>query len=546
MPSFQWNLKSVNHYSSTPPILKSFGTINEKDVSQIPNVPWIDLDSGAMSLPDTCKGSVLLPLSLELIRKVFFYLSPLDWIKTLCCLNKYYLLITSASEDWRQFVIDEWHGKFWYIRSWRFTYINEYYRRGFWGKTNKYTKSIENISKLNIKEPHIPTNNNHSNHFDNNSEAMSKPIPPNDLSNKYNSNFSSSNESMNPFRDSLSNMIAIISHASIIPKNLPKLQPDSIDRIHRVTVKEFIDNYSSICKPVIITGAMDDWTAMTEWQKDRFVEKYGHLSFRTDQKYSTTKNNVKIRLDTYYQYLNNCKEDPDPIYIFDPKFSSRNAEFKQLNEEYNVEDYFKEDLLSLLGEKHRPRYKWLVVGSQKSGTDFHIDPYQTSAWNALIYGEKRWAFYPRDNLPLHLRKGNARRTPQEQSLCVDTYNHVPDLTKWTQPLYKCHSYNALKWFTNRYCETFVYGEPPLECIQRSGEIIFVPGSWWHMVLNITDITIAVTQNMANTQNFKQVFKEIWDYDEDMARKLRKKLIKANKSELLEGWSYEDDVVPMKD
>ena len=49
------------------------------------------------------------------------------------------------------------------------------------------------------------------------------------------------------------------------------------------------------------------------------------------------------------------------------------------------------------------------------------------------------------------------------------------------------------------------GTEALFCLQEPGDTIFVPGGWWHAVLNVTD-TMAVTQNYMNSINFDNVWR----------------------------------------
>lgn len=41
-----------------------------------------------------------------------------------------------------------------------------------------------------------------------------------------------------------------------------------------------------------------------------------------------------------------------------------------------------------------PQNTFFIVGGARTGTNLHVDPNCTSAWNALLCGRKRWALFP--------------------------------------------------------------------------------------------------------------------------------------------------------
>lgn len=257
------------------------------------------------------------------------------------------------------------------------------------------------------------------------------------------------------------------------------LENTRIDRIHcsNMTPSEFVHYFEEPSIPVIISGIpeREQWGAVDNWTFDNlhnFDDRYFKVG-EDDDGYK-----VKVRMKYFLKYMKKNSDD-SPLYVFDSNYDNDSVSKKLLND-YDIPSFFPDDLFALVGEKRRPPYRWFLTGPERSGTCVHIDPLGTSAWNTVIEGRKRWVIFK-------------PRTPK-------------DIVKGKDVILKGEDDEAINYFVDivprikkKYTDVKI-----IEFTQMPGDTVFIPGGWWHAVLNL-DNTIAITQNFCSRTNFEQVW-----------------------------------------
>ncbi|KAG1333885.1 F-box protein [Cocos nucifera] len=243
------------------------------------------------------------------------------------------------------------------------------------------------------------------------------------------------------------------------------LERDNIERRRGISVEEFVESFEEPNRPVLLEGCLESWPAMEKWTWEQLVKVCGDVKFAAGP--------VEMTLERYFRYADSAREER-PLYLFDPNFAKKVPE---MGSDYEVPVYFREDLFSFLGEE-RPDYRWVIIGPAGSGSSFHVDPNSTSAWNAVIKGSKKWVMFPPEIVPPGVHPS-------------------PDGAEVACPV------SIMEWFMNFYGACKNWKRRPIECICRTGEVVFVPNGWWHLVINLED-SVAITQNYVSRRNLLNV------------------------------------------
>ena len=279
----------------------------------------------------------------------------------------------------------------------------------------------------------------------------------------------------------------------------PSLFLNDIPKLSDLTPQEFSAGWAD--RPFILTEPVKSWRVFHDWDVNRLREQYASQIFRCEA--------VDWPMETYTQYMQNTN-DESPLYLFDSKFVERmglavGEPDDPGSEDSESIDYtppraFYPDLFNVFGDD-RPSHRWLIMGPPRSGSTFHTDPNGTSAWNAVIRGRKYWIMCPRPPPGVYVSE---------------------DESEVTSPS------SIAEWLLGFHAEARQMPDC-YEGICEEGEVLHVPGGWYHLVLNLPSASGTANDNIAITQNF---------VPEPRLKKVLRFL--KDKPDQVSGFSFSDD------
>jgi hypothetical protein len=317
-----------------------------------------------------------------------------------------------------------------------------------------------------------------------------------------------------------------------------------LDRRHasELTAEEFEEQYARRGRPVILRGYMDSWEECRQWVPASIRMDPEHEWGRANGTEQTAAivekraSNAAVVRAMFEEEL--AKRSTGPASAGSAYLMLRPAKpgvlkrallsgYSSRLPQFLARDFLRE--LCDVQNETLPK-AWVLPAVAGSGSSWHLDPFNTSAWNALLFGRKRWAMYPP---AISSASAASFRFPP----LIGPMEDVTDtLATAAATAVAAGDMRAGLWgaghrfktgtglspvqYVERVLPTVLAQQKqpaaenstappplPMQCVQHPGEIIFVPSGWWHQVLNL-DATGAVTENFANEHNVHAVLAEM--------------------------------------
>jgi hypothetical protein len=201
------------------------------------------------------------------------------------------------------------------------------------------------------------------------------------------------------------------------------------------------------------------------WTREGILREHGHKKIQISRSSDITNDlasgdigrdhkndNKELRVKRYLKDFANREltRSIDPRYFF----KNANEYFPEVLEDLEPNRYFEHETFSH-DQMRRDEIGLFVLGATNTSTFWHA---HTHAYRVLLYGATRWFLLP-------------------------PYTSVSALESLT---------SMQRWLGDHY-DTATRSLPsanglrPLECVQRAGEVTFVPTGWLHAIINLEPV-----------------------------------------------------------
>jgi Family of unknown function (DUF6065)/Cupin-like domain len=179
-----------------------------------------------------------------------------------------------------------------------------------------------------------------------------------------------------------------------------RLHPASteVERRHKLPRDEFLREYYSTNRPVIITGMMDDWPAMTKWNLDYFASNFGDREVEVQMGRTMGANYeierekfiAKIKFGDFVEKVRTAGQTNDFYLTANNNSANRSVLPELWDDIVQIPEY--------LSSQNPGGFFWM--GPAGTITPFHHD--LTNNFMAQVIGRKRLKIAPSWDMPLML------------------------------------------------------------------------------------------------------------------------------------------------
>lgn len=249
----------------------------------------------------------------------------------------------------------------------------------------------------------------------------------------------------------------------------PEIKTRGIARRRNLPYAEFERDYLIPNKPVILTGCMDNWPALTKWSPEFFKQQYGAAPVTVGGRTMPLGEFIELVLASSPElpapYLKDAvvrrlgpglMNDIEPFceYCF-PNWLPGFYLVKKLR---NIFDAAQIELF--------------IGGEGTKLGEIHYDYIHAHTVLCQIHGRKEFTLFPPEDAPWLYASGNQAAIKDLDAVDLERF---PLFAKAT----------------------------PISFVQEPGEIVFLPSGWWHTTRLLT-ASIAVGSNFANASNWAAV------------------------------------------